>query len=105
MAPEQGTGSGCAQDDPRRIVTDHPAHEGASPPAPLAIADPGTRRVGGQTLPAIGSPHGLEQTRATGVVDALGRIIESPEVGQLIGEVIQTDAAINPASPVARSST
>jgi len=39
------------------------------------------------------------------VVDALGRIIESPEVGQLIGEVIQTDAAINPASPAARSST
>jgi len=30
------------------------------------------------------------------VVSALGRVIESPEANQFIGEAIQTDAAINP---------
>jgi S1-C subfamily serine protease len=38
----------------------------------------------------------LEQTLTTGVVSALGRVIESPEEGRFIGEAIQTDASINP---------
>jgi S1-C subfamily serine protease len=44
---------------------------------------------------AIGNPYGLDQTLTTGVVSALGRIIESP-AGRPIEDVIQTDAAINP---------
>jgi S1-C subfamily serine protease len=45
---------------------------------------------------AIGAPFGLEQTLTTGVVSAVGRVIESPEEGRFIGEAIQTDASINP---------
>ena len=47
----------------------------------------------GQRVIAIGNPFGLERTLTTGVISALGRIIES---GRFFGEVIQTDAAINP---------
>lgn len=64
-------------------------------PLPLALGDSGDLKVG-QTVLAIGNPFGLQQTLTTGVVSALGRVIESPEEGQYIGEAIQTDAAINP---------
>lgn len=49
----------------------------------------------GQSVFAIGSPFGFEQTLTTGVVSALGRRITSPQ-GIEIREVIQIDAAINP---------
>jgi 2-alkenal reductase len=49
----------------------------------------------GQSVFAIGSPFGFEQTLTTGVVSALGRRITSP-TGIEIRDVIQTDAAINP---------
>ena len=64
------------------------------PPA-LALGDSGQLRVG-QFVVAIGNPYGLQRTLTTGVVSALGRVIESPENNQFIGEAIQTDAAINP---------
>jgi len=68
---------------------------GASLPPPLALGDSTALRVG-QFVIAIGAPFGLDQTLTTGVVSALGRVIESPEDDQFIGEAIQTDAAINP---------
>lgn len=68
---------------------------GDSLPAPLALGDSDDLKVG-QTVLAIGNPFGLQQTLTTGVVSALGRVIESPEDNQFIGEAIQTDAAINP---------
>jgi S1-C subfamily serine protease len=64
-------------------------------PSPVAIGDSDRLRVG-QFVVAIGNPFGLEQTLTTGVVSALGRIIQSPEDNRFIGEAIQTDAAINP---------
>ncbi len=64
-------------------------------PEPLAVADSDTLQVG-QFVVAIGNPFGLDQTLTTGVISALGRIIESPEDNRFIGEAIQTDAAINP---------
>ena len=64
-------------------------------PAPLALADSADVRVGEFVL-AIGNPFGLEQTLTTGVVSALGRVIDSPQDNRFIGEAIQTDAAINP---------
>ena len=59
------------------------------------MADSDELRVG-QFVVAIGNPFGLEQTLTTGVISALGRIIQSPEDNRFIGEAIQTDAAINP---------
>jgi len=64
-------------------------------PEPLALADSDALRVG-QFVLAIGNPYGLGQTLTTGVVSALGRVIQSPEDNRFIGEAIQTDAAINP---------
>jgi S1-C subfamily serine protease len=64
-------------------------------PDPLVLGDSDSLQVGEFVL-AIGNPFGLEQTLTTGVVSALGRVIESPEDNRFIGEAIQTDAAINP---------
>ena len=64
-------------------------------PAPLRVGDSTDLQVG-QFVVAIGNPFGLDQTLTTGVVSALGRVIESPEDNRFIGEAIQTDAAINP---------
>ncbi len=49
----------------------------------------------GQKVFAIGNPFGFDQTLTTGVVSALGRQIKAV-TGQVIEDVIQTDAAINP---------
>jgi S1-C subfamily serine protease len=68
---------------------------GADLPDPLPIADSDTLQVG-QFVVAIGNPFGLDQTLTTGVISALGRVIESPQDNRFIGEAIQTDAAINP---------
>jgi S1-C subfamily serine protease len=64
-------------------------------PDPLPVADSDTLKVG-QFVLAIGNPFGLDQTLTTGVISALGRVIESPQDNRFIGEAIQTDAAINP---------
>jgi putative serine protease PepD len=49
----------------------------------------------GQKVLAIGNPFGLQRTLTTGIISSLGRTIRS-DVGTLIEDVIQTDAAINP---------
>lgn len=66
-------------------------------PEPVVLGDSDKLRVG-QFVVAIGNPFGLERTLTTGVISALGRVIQSPDPGanQFIGEAIQTDAAINP---------
>ena len=66
---------------------------GADLPTPLVFGNSSTLDVG-QFVLAIGNPFGLEQTLTTGVISALGRVIESED--GFIGEAIQTDAAINP---------
>jgi putative serine protease PepD len=60
---------------------------------PLRLADGSSVEVG-DTVVAIGSPFGLEQTVTAGIVSALGREITSPN-GFAIDDAIQTDAAIN----------
>jgi S1-C subfamily serine protease len=68
---------------------------GAKLPPPLVLGESHQLSVG-QFVLAIGNPFGLEQTLTTGVISALGRVIQSPEDNRFIGEAIQTDAAINP---------
>jgi S1-C subfamily serine protease len=66
-------------------------------PEPMILGYSDKLKVG-QFVVAIGNPFGLERTLTTGVISALGRVIQSPDPGtnQFIGEAIQTDAAINP---------
>ena len=49
----------------------------------------------GQKVLAIGNPFGFEGTLTTGIISSLGRNIRD-EQGNVLEEVIQTDAAINP---------
>jgi S1-C subfamily serine protease len=68
---------------------------GGDLPAPLTMGNSDNLRVG-QFVVAIGNPYGPQQTLTTGVVSALGRVIEGASDNSFIGEAIQTDAAINP---------
>lgn len=61
---------------------------------PIALGDSNAMRVGQKVL-AIGNPLGLQNTLTIGIVSSLGRRIKT-ENGDLIDNVIQTDAAINP---------
>jgi S1-C subfamily serine protease len=49
----------------------------------------------GQIAIAIGNPLGFQSTVTAGIVSAVGRSLRA-ENGRLIGDVIQTDAALNP---------
>jgi putative serine protease PepD len=60
---------------------------------PLQLADSDSLRVGDSVV-AMGSPFGLEQSVTTGIISALGRQMEAPN-GFAIDNSIQTDAAIN----------
>jgi len=61
---------------------------------PLPLGDSEGLKVG-QFVIAIGNPFGLERTLTFGVVSATSRVIRSPD-DRVVGEVIQTDAAVNP---------
>jgi S1-C subfamily serine protease len=61
--------------------------------SPLALGDSDGVRVGDEVV-AIGNPLGYERTVTSGIVSAVGRAIQAPNMS-LIDQVIQTDAAIN----------
>lgn len=61
---------------------------------PIALGDSNVLSVGQKVL-AIGNPLGLQNTLTIGIVSSLGRRIQT-ESGELVDNVIQTDAAINP---------
>lgn len=61
--------------------------------AALPLGDSSTLQVGQKVL-AIGNPFGFQSTLTTGVVSALGRLVQTSPT-TFIDEAIQTDAAIN----------
>ncbi|MDQ2981016.1 MAG: trypsin-like peptidase domain-containing protein [Actinomycetota bacterium] len=61
---------------------------------PLSLGVSG-KLVVGDSVVAIGSPFGLEETVTSGIVSALHRSIDSLSKGFRIADSIQTDAAIN----------
>jgi S1-C subfamily serine protease len=61
---------------------------------PVPLGDSGALKVGQKVL-AIGNPLRLQNTLTTGIISSLGRRIKT-ESGDLVENVIQTDAAINP---------
>ena len=72
-------------------------------PDTLTVLELGESRdlLVGQTVVAIGNPHGLDGTMTVGIVSALNRAMDSlhaaPGGGAFAaGNIIQTDAAINP---------
>jgi S1-C subfamily serine protease len=70
-----------------------PSLPGNVTPATLA----GGVRQGDQVM-AIGSPFGLDGSLSAGVVSALGRSFQVDETGQVLTNMIQFDAAVNPGS-------
>jgi 2-alkenal reductase len=67
---------------------------GSAIPRPVAIGTSSDLKVG-QWAFAIGNPFGLDQSLTTGVISALKRRMPTSG-GREVGNVIQTDAAVNP---------
>jgi putative serine protease PepD len=61
---------------------------------PLTLASSSSVQVG-DTVYAIGTPYGLEETFTKGIVSALNREIAAPDGSKITG-ALQTDAALNP---------
>jgi S1-C subfamily serine protease len=61
---------------------------------PVQLGDSAALKVGQKVL-AIGNPLRLQNTLTVGIISSLGRRIKT-ESGDLVENVIQTDAAINP---------
>ncbi len=61
---------------------------------PVPLGDSSSLKVGQKVL-AIGNPFRLQNTLTIGIISSLGRRIQT-ENGDLVDNVIQTDAAINP---------
>jgi S1-C subfamily serine protease len=66
---------------------------GDKPLKAIVLGDSRSLKVGQRVL-AVGNPFGLGQTLTSGIVSMIGRTIK--DQGQILRDLIQTDAAINP---------
>jgi 2-alkenal reductase len=62
---------------------------------PVELGDSSNLQVGQQAI-AIGNPFGLERTMTTGIISAVGRVIQLAGDRFSLPQLIQTDAALNP---------
>lgn len=62
---------------------------------PATLAGSGGLRVGDEVF-AVGNPFGINDSLSAGVVSGLGRNFKSTKTGQLLTNLIQFDAAVNP---------
>ncbi len=62
---------------------------------PVELGNSDTLQVGQRAI-AIGNPFRFDQSMTVGIISAVGRVVDPSEQGELIPELIQTDAAINP---------
>ncbi len=70
-------------------------HVDKLPDAATAATLAGNVQPGDEVM-AIGAPFGLEGTATSGVVSAIGRSFVVEETGQVLSDMIQFDAAVNP---------
>ncbi|MBI2860835.1 MAG: trypsin-like peptidase domain-containing protein [Chloroflexi bacterium] len=62
---------------------------------PATLAPSTTLRVGDEVV-AVGNPFGISNSLSSGVVSGLGRNYKSPRTGQIMTDLVQFDAAVNP---------
>jgi S1-C subfamily serine protease len=61
---------------------------------PIKLGDSGNLKIG-QLVIAIGNPLGYQHSVSVGVLSGVGRTMRTPG-GQLIDDILQSDAALNP---------
>lgn len=62
---------------------------------PATLTSSATLRVGDEVV-AVGNPFGIADSASAGVVSGLGRSFKSPKTGQVLMNLVQFDAAVNP---------
>ena len=86
-----------------QITVRQPQHDiavlrAATPPAvivPATLGNPSAIRIGSEAF-VVGNPFGLYGSISSGVVSGLGRSFQMPNTSQVLLNLIQVDAAVNP---------
>src|SRR5664280_542062 len=86
-----------------QVTVRQPQHDiavlrAATPPSvivPATLGNPNAIRVGSDAF-VVGNPFGLYGSMSSGVVSGLGRSFQVPNSSQVLQNLIQVDAAVNP---------
>ena len=86
-----------------QVTVRQPEHDiavlrAATPPSvivPATLGNPNAIRVGSDAF-VVGNPFGLYGSMSSGVVSGLGRSFQVPNSSQVLQNLIQVDAAVNP---------